>query len=100
MSDEILRILQAAIGREASVGGQECHVVEVLAEGPCLVLEHLQGGGVVQSDLHGNPLRRVPDSFTVPLTGRGGVELHPLLRELLSEDERGRLEALLGLSPP
>jgi hypothetical protein len=95
MSEQIRSLLAGAIGRTAIIEGRRVRVVEVLAEGPALVLEDRDAEAVVQADLHGNPQRRVPHTATIPVSSSVREGLHPVVEALLSRDERARLEGLL-----
>jgi hypothetical protein len=99
MSEEIRRLLCATIGRTAIIEGRHVRVVEVLTEGPALVLEERDGQAVVQADLHGNPQRRVPHTATIPVSSNVREGLHPVVEALLTRAERERLLALLTPEP-
>lgn len=96
MSSELLRLLNAAIGRTAIIEGRHIRVIDVLAEGPALVLEDQDEQGVVQADVHGNPQRRVPHTATIPLTSSVRPGLHPIVESLLTLAEREALKRLLS----
>jgi hypothetical protein len=95
MSHEVLRLLNRAIGRTAIIEGRHIRVIDVLAEGPALVLEDRDEEAVVQTDLHGNPQRRVPHNVTIPLASSVRPGLHPIVEALLTVPEREELTRLL-----
>lgn len=68
--------LRACIGREVVCGGERCVIVEVLEDGPMLVLSCLSGATVVQPNQHGEATRRVPQTRTVPVINPGDGALH------------------------
>jgi hypothetical protein len=93
--NELLNALAALVGREFEYEGRRCEVIEVLAEGPTLVLAC--DGGSIQADQFGEPRRRAPNTFTIPLLSEVEAELHPVLRSLADTDEGARLRGLTGL---
>lgn len=64
--DEELGALRALIGLHLQWQGRKCEVVEVLAEGPIVVLRCVDGERPVQADRHGDAGRRGPDLIEVP----------------------------------
>jgi hypothetical protein len=95
MSREVLRLLNGAIGRTAIIEGRRIRVIDVLAEGPALVLEDRDEKAVVQTDLHGHPQRRAPSTATIPVTSPVRPGLHPIVEVLLTLPEREELTRLL-----
>jgi len=77
--------LRNMIGIELNHQGIPCKVVEVLEDGPSIVLM-CTDEGCIQSDQYGNPLRRVPQTFNVPVLSRDKQSIHPafLALDLLS----------------
>lgn len=72
MIDE-LRLL---IGRCADWHGAPCEVVEVLDDGPALVLRRADSARHIHGDRHGEAVRRGPDTFEVPVLDAAG-NAHP-----------------------
>ncbi len=68
--------LRAMIGVQVSHEGTRCEIVEVLDDGPVLILVSVDGD-TIQADQFGSPSRRVPTTHTVPVLGSDGVSLHP-----------------------
>ena len=58
-------------------------VIEVLPEGPCLVLEDRFGPLGIQENQHGEPLRRSPNVVSLPVYLTGGKTINPELGELI-----------------
>ena len=60
-------------------------VIEILEDGPTLVLESLQQRKVVQQNQYGEGHRRVPHRLSIPIYGDDRQSLHPdfLTLELL-----------------
>jgi len=78
MSDIVITLdqLRGMIGIQVVHQGVPCKVVEVLEDGPTLVLLSIDESHI-QSDQYGNPLRKVPQTFTVPVLNSTGDEIHP-----------------------
>ena len=68
--------LRNMIGVHVSHQGIACKVVEVLEDGPSLVLVSIDEDHI-QTDQYGNPLRRVPQTFNVPVLTADGQTIHP-----------------------
>ena len=68
--------LRGMIGQHVRHEGLQCEVIEVLEDGPSLVLASL-GESSIQIDQFGNPSRRVPQTFTVPVLTSNRIEIHP-----------------------
>jgi hypothetical protein len=92
---ELLSALAALIGREFHYQGRHCEVIEVLSEGPALVLAC--GGGGIQADQFGEPRRRAPNTFTIPVLSEVEADLHPVVRAIADAAEGAALRGLTGL---
>lgn len=68
--------LRNMIGICVTHQGIDCKVVEVLEDGPSLVLTSIDESHI-QMDQYGNPLRRVPQTFNVPVLSSDGKTIHP-----------------------
>lgn len=87
MSDDtLLQHLSDLLGREALIEGRRLCVIEILRAGPLLVLRE-QGNHTLQDNLYGQPRRRAPRHFQVPLVSELGDRLHPVARQFMSEEE-------------
>ncbi len=86
MNDDLLNQLATLLGREAVVEGRRLSVIEILRDGPMLVLRE-SGEGVMQDNLYGQPRRRAPRHFQVPLRSEIGSQLHPVTRAFLNDEE-------------
>ena len=51
-----------------------CQVVEILDDGPHLVLEVLDHDVSIQADQHGEAHRKVPKTFTIPILSVDRIE--------------------------
>jgi hypothetical protein len=68
--------LRGMIGLSVSYHGSLCCVVEVLEDGPALVLVDQSDGISLQTDQYGDPRRQVPATYVVPVWERSGDALH------------------------
>ncbi len=68
--------LRRLIGQPVHYDGLPCQVIELLEDGPALVLRGTDRHAEVQEDQYGNPSRLVSATFTVPIYS-AGTELHP-----------------------
>lgn len=68
--------LRGMIGVEVSHRGIPCRVIEVLDDGPTLVLQDLKRRDM-QTDQYGDPRRRVPTTYTVPVLDSDRRSIHP-----------------------
>ncbi|MFA7619154.1 MAG: hypothetical protein WC012_08900 [Thiohalomonadaceae bacterium] len=67
--------LRGLIGTAVSYHGMMCCIIEVLEEGPALVLLD-RAHGSVQSDRFGDPWREVPNTYVVPVWQRAEQDFH------------------------
>ncbi|MGE0081872.1 MAG: hypothetical protein AB7U81_11300 [Thiohalomonadaceae bacterium] len=67
--------LRGLIGTTVSYRGIPCCVIEVLEDGPSLVLLDRTHDSV-QADQFGEPWRQLPDTHVVPVWQSGGQEFH------------------------
>ncbi|NOY66283.1 MAG: hypothetical protein GXP13_02585 [Gammaproteobacteria bacterium] len=81
--------LRGMIGVAVIHQGIPCKIVEVLEDGPSLVLINIDESHI-QVNQYGNPLRKVPQTFTVPVLNSAGDEIHPayLALDLLDHNDR------------
>ncbi|WP_303905823.1 hypothetical protein [Thiohalomonas denitrificans] len=68
--------LRGMIGIEVKHRGIPCRVIEVLDDGPTLVLQDLNRRDM-QTDQYGDPRRRVPATYTVPVLDTDCRSIHP-----------------------
>jgi hypothetical protein len=79
--------LRSMIGLRLLYQGILCRVIEVLEDGPSLVLQSIEEEPSIQANQHGEATRRTPVSYTVPVLNDTQTELHPQFLELdLVED--------------
>ena len=80
MSDEIiitLDQLRNMIGLRMYHQGILCQVIEVLEDGPSLVLQSIAEAPTIQPNQHGEATRRAPVTYTIPVLNEEHTELHP-----------------------
>jgi hypothetical protein len=68
--------------RRVTYQGVECRIIEILDEGPALVLQDCRHESVIQANQYGEASRRVPRLFTVSLLNVRRDALNPALTEL------------------
>jgi hypothetical protein len=74
--EAVIDDLRSLIGRRVEWHGVVCEIVEVLDDGPALVLRSADPDRPVHGDRHGEAVRRAPDNFEVPVAGTDG-NAHP-----------------------
>jgi hypothetical protein len=67
--------LRAMIGMGVWYQGSQGTIIEVLEDGPSLVLQTTSSASI-QSNLHGHPTRRSPQTLTVRVLSENGTALH------------------------
>jgi hypothetical protein len=74
--------LQNLLKRSITYQGVECRIIEILAEGPALVLQDCRQERVIQGNQHGEASRRAPRLITVNLLNVRRDGINPVLAEL------------------
>ena len=79
MSEIIITLdqLRGMIGLRLIHQDITCQVIEVLEDGPSLVLQSLNEAPTIQPNQHGEAQRRTPVTYTVPVLNQDKTELHP-----------------------
>jgi len=67
--------LRAMIGMQVCYQGQHGTIIEVLEDGPSLVMQ-TTGTESIQRNLHGHPTRVSPHTMTVRVLSDNGTALH------------------------
>lgn len=92
----MLKHLHQYIGCETAFNGTRCQLIEVLEDGPALVLMCLdEHKTTIQSDQHGGAHRRVHETHTVPCLSEVHEDLHPVVKAILPDDIHDELLAFL-----
>lgn len=73
---------KALLGQHVTYCGHMYRIVEILEEGPALVLQGCDERRVIQANQHGEPNRRVVQTITVALLNGRGDGYNPMLPEL------------------
>ena len=76
--------LQSLIGARLYYRHTPCEIIEILAEGPALVVQDCSADKTIQADQYGEARRRVAQTYTVPLLNVRGDGPNPVLAELLA----------------
>lgn len=76
-SPSLLRALRALLGTEVLHQGVRCRLLEVIDDGPLLILEDCEENKTLQENQYGGLWRRVPQVYTVPVLAADGCEPHP-----------------------
>lgn len=74
--------LKSLLGQPLTYQGLRCCIIDILYEGPALVLQDCSSQRVIQSNQHGEASRRVSQIFTVDLLNIRRDALNPLLEGL------------------
>lgn len=74
--------LQYLIGMRVSFQGACCRIIEVLEDGPELVLQECDERTTIQPDQHGEAHRRVPHTLTIPIMSPDKKEFSPAFLSL------------------
>lgn len=75
-----LKQLRGMIGIKLCHNNKKCQVVEVLEDGPSLVLQYFEDN--IQNNQYGNAHRRVPETFCIPILSRDKKELSEVFLSL------------------
>lgn len=73
---DLLR-LRACIGQELDFEGHHCRIIEILEDGPALVLACESAAAVIQPNQYGDANRRVTRTRTVPVLSADHCQFHP-----------------------
>lgn len=72
-----LEQLRNMIGLYMLYQGMRCQVIEVLEDGPALVLQSSEESPGIQPNQYGEATRRAPVTYTIPVLNEEHTELHP-----------------------
>lgn len=74
--------LSRLIGQEVTFEGVPCRIVEILEDGPALILQHSLEHTHIQPDQYGEAHRRVPTTVTVAVLDSSGTDYTPAFSAL------------------
>ena len=77
-----LEQLRGMIGLKVRHQGLRCQIIEVLEDGPSLVLQNCEDVSTIQPNQFGDANRRVPQTQTIPVLTPDKKELHALFLSL------------------
>ena len=69
--------LRDMIGLRVRYHNVDCQIVEVLEDGPALILEDLEHHISIQPDQHGEAHRKVPKTYTIKILTHDKLEYSP-----------------------
>lgn len=92
--DNVFKMLGALLGRQATIEGRKLCLIEILRDGPILILQE-EGNLLLQDNLYGQPRRHAPRHFLIPLISELGDRLHPIARQFMSTEEADALTRML-----
>ena len=75
-TDINLEQLRTCIGKELEFEGQHCRIIELLEDGPALVLACATSTAVIQPNQYGDATRRVDQTRTVKVLSADGETYH------------------------
>lgn len=75
-----LKQLRGMIGTMLCHNNKNCQIVEVLEDGPSLVLQYFENN--IQNNQYGNAHRRVPETFCIPILSIDKNELSDVFLSL------------------
>ncbi len=94
-SAELLAVLRLLIGTHGHYQGHEYELIEVLEQGPLLVLRSCEHEQVIQADMHGEAHRLADKTYSIPLMSTVEETLHPVLKDFFSDEICMQLESVL-----
>ena len=80
--DITLEQLRGMIGLKVQHQGLRGQIIEVLEDGPSLVLQNCESVSTIQPNQFGDANRRVPQTHTIPVLTPDQKELHALFLAL------------------
>ncbi len=83
--EELLQQLRSLIGTELRLHGDRHQVIEILPEGPTVVLQALDEEPVIQANAQGEATRRVPRIVEVQAWLGGANALDPRVKAWLAQ---------------
>ena len=82
MSEIVITLdqLRGMIGIKLCYNNKECQVIEILEDGPSLVLQYFEND--IQENQHGTAHRRTPETFCITVLSNDKEELSELFLSL------------------
>ncbi len=66
--------IRSMIGLRVFFEENHCQIIEILDDGPLLVLQTLEHRSSIQADQHGEAHRKVPKTYTIPILSPDHME--------------------------
>jgi len=88
--------LEKLIGRTAEVEGKWLEVIEIIHDGPQVVLRQTDVKTSILNNQYGEASRLTFQTYTIPLRSTLNDDLHPVIKILLNEKEAETLLAILN----
>jgi len=83
--------IRSMIGLQVKHHHVDCRIVEILEDGPAIILEDMEHHNSIQADQHGEAHRRVPQTYTIPVLT---PDKHEFSSAFLALEPLGPLEPL------
>jgi hypothetical protein len=75
--------LRTTIGSTVDYKGHLCEIIEILEDGPFLVLRCIDDGEEIQANQFGEAHRRAPETLTVPVFNKGTSDFNSFIARLI-----------------
>jgi len=69
--------MRSMIGLRVKYHEVYCQVIEIIEDGPAIVLEDLEMHTSIQADQHGEAHRKVPKTYTITILSKDRYEFSP-----------------------
>lgn len=91
---KLANTLHSLIGLEFSHQNKQCTLIEVIEDGPWLVVQCLSEK-TIQPNQHGNANRRSHPTYTIHCLNELKTDLHPVLKNALPQEQHQPLLELV-----
>jgi hypothetical protein len=92
---QLSTVLRGLIGQELEYQGIRWRIIEILDEGPQIVLAHAERDNVIQTDQYGQPTRRGREVRSIPLGAELEDDFHLPLGAVLTPSQQESLKKLI-----
>ncbi|EDY86756.1 hypothetical protein GP5015_1555 [gamma proteobacterium HTCC5015] len=82
----LLQLAHDLVGVRGVYRGREFTLIEVMDDGPSVVLEPTETDNVVQNTAQGEAKRYAQSSYTLPFLSPVNGDIHPVLQDFLGND--------------
>lgn len=84
LDNQLIEQLRHTIGHFANYKGQTCRIIELIEDGPWLVLTPETADAAIQPNQFGEAHRRTQETFTVPIYAQDSDQLLPFVAALIA----------------